>query len=224
MINLWIIPILLLALLTTFGYFRGKKKNNWISGWIARESENALKPLDTQYTNFGGAIGYNYIYKLEKPFREAKGTFTLLPRHSILYLPISYLISRHDRYYLNLYVQGKLLGEGHIVAQKYRNKARKLIEGIQTMQTAEVFRENKPYLLFWKEKGMEERLRKFIDKVECPDQLLHFCCYGENKNFFFYLRPERERLEEFLKSALPELKRFFVKGAGNDDGSNDKEA
>jgi hypothetical protein len=213
----WIVPIIALALITTLGYFQGRKKNRWISGWIARETEDALNPLDTQYTNFGGTIGYNFVYRLGKPFREAKGTFTLLPRQSILYLPLSYLIAKHDRYYLNLFVQGKLLGEGHIVHNRYARKARKTILGIEGMESEEVWKNSQRYVLFWKERGMGERLRKFLDKLAHEELLIHFCCYGENKTFFFYLKPEKGKLVEFLRSALPELKPFFVKGAENDD-------
>ncbi|MCX7787317.1 MAG: hypothetical protein N2442_06450 [Spirochaetes bacterium] len=215
--NQWIVPLIAFALITTLGYFQGRKKNRWISGWIARESEEALKPVDTQYTNFGGTIGYNFIYKLKKPFQEAKGTFTLLPRQSILYLPISFLITKHDRYYMNLFIQGKLLGEGHIVSSTYERKARRTIHGVESMASEEVYKNNRRYILFWKEQGMGERLRNFLEKIAHEELLYHFCCYGENKTFFFYIKPERGKLEELLKSALPELKPFFIKGAGTDD-------
>ncbi|MFQ3620205.1 MAG: hypothetical protein SNJ78_04565 [Spirochaetales bacterium] len=219
----WIYPLIGLALFTTLGYFRGRKKNAWMSSWIAKEAEAALKPVDTQYTNFGGTIGYNFVYQLEKPFREAKGTFTLLPRQSILYLPLSLLIAKHDRYYLTLFVQGKLLGEGHIVSSRYNRKAQKRITGIEAMEKGEAFKNNRQFFLYWKGKGMEERLRKFLDKIEQEQLLLHFCCFKENKNFFFYLIPQREKLEGLLKSALPELKPFFVKGVPQDDGRNEEE-
>lgn len=215
--NQWIIPLIAFALITTLGYFQGRKKNRWISGWIAREAEDALKPVDTQYTNFGGTIGYNFVYRMEKPFREAKGTFTLLPRQSLLYLPISFLITKHDRYYLNLFVQGKLRGEGHIVSSDYARKAQRTILGVESMESEEVYKNNRQFILFWKEKGMEDRLRKFLEKITHEELLFHFCCFAENKTFFFFLKPEREKLGECLKSALPELKPFFVKGAGNDD-------
>ncbi len=215
--NQWIIPLIALALITTLGYFQGRKKNRWISGWIARESEEALKPKDTTYTNFGGTIGYNFVYRMERPFREGKGTFTLLPRQSILYFPISLLIARHDRYYLNLFIQGKLLGEGHIVSSGYHRKARKTILGVESMESDEVFKDNRRYILFWKEKGMGDRLRKFLDRIAHEELLIHFCCYGDNKTFFFYLKPEKGKLGEFFRSALPELKPFFSKGASDDE-------
>ena len=110
----YITPLILLALVTTGGYFWGRKKNRWIGAWIARETEAALQPRETEYVNIGGCIGYHLTYALAAPFREAKGTFALLPRHSLLYLPISFLIRRHDRFFLQLFTDERLPGEAHI--------------------------------------------------------------------------------------------------------------
>ena len=219
-----IIPLIGVALFTSMVYIRGRKKNRWISGWISRESEDALKPIDTHYVNYGGAIGYNFVYKMHKPYREAKGTFTLLPRHSAFFLPISLLFfTRHDRYYLHLYVDGKLAGEGHIVAGSYFSKAAQIITGIDGMQREDFVCKERRYVLLWKGKGMDERLRMFIDKVEHSELLVHFCCYSGNRNFFLYVRPLRQKLEELLKSVMPGLKQFFLKGAGGDEPGNTNE-
>ena len=219
----YIIPLLALALFSTLGYFRGRKKNAWISGWISRESEAAFKPEDTNYVNFGGVIGYNFVYKLRKPFREAKGTFTLLPRHSIIYLPISLLLTRGDTYYLQLFADGKLAGEGHILAKSHVSKARNSIAGFADLQREETTWDGKSYVLLWDAKGMDEKLKKFLANLRHPELIRHFCCYGENKNFFLHVKPVREKLGELLKSMLPELKPFFMKGGFPDGPGNEKE-
>jgi hypothetical protein len=133
-----IIPLIAVAVVTSLCYYRGRKKNRWISGWISRETEDILKPEDTNYTNFGGVIGYNFVYKMRQPFREAKGTFTLLPRHALFFLPFSFLITRHDKYYLQLYAEGKLAGEGQIIARSYLSKARRMITGLENLEMEEV--------------------------------------------------------------------------------------
>jgi hypothetical protein len=214
-----IIPLILVAAVTSLCYYRGRKKNRWISGWISGETEDALKPADTSYTNFGGVIGYNFVYKMTKPFREAKGTFTLLPRHSLFFIPISLLISRHDKYYLQLYTDGKLAGEGHIVARSYLSKARRMITGIDNLEQEEIDCLGKRFVLLYnrKEKGMDERLKKFLSKLEHPELLIHFCCYADNKNFFLYAKPLRLQLGELLRSYMPELKPFFLKGGYQDE-------
>ena len=130
----YILPLILLALCTTAGYFWGRKKNRWIGAWIARETEAALQPRETTYVNIGGCIGYHFTYALAAPFREAKGTFALLPRHSLLYLPISFLIRRHDRLYLQLFTDERLPGEAHILREDYYQKEKDRIAGAEAMR------------------------------------------------------------------------------------------
>lgn len=219
--NAYIVPLLLLALFTTLGYFYGRKKNRWISSWISREAEDVFKPDDTSYVNFGGSIGYNFVYKLRKPFREAKGTFTLLPRQSLLFLPISRMVTRHDKYFLQLFADGKLAGEGHIVAKSYFPKAARMITGVDGLSREEIRWDGKPYILLWDARGLDEKLKKFLSNLRNPELLRHFCCYGDNKNFFLYLKPVREKFGDLLKSFLPELKPFFIKGGFSDGPGNE---
>jgi hypothetical protein len=219
-----IVPIIVIAILTTLTYYRGRKKNRWISAWISRETEEALRPADTNYVNFGGVIGYNFVYKMNKPFREAKGTFTLLPRHSLFFIPVSYLfLTRHDRFYLHLYTDGRLAGEGHIIARPYFPKAARMITGIGELQRGDADCDGKRYVLLWKGKGMEENLRRLLSKLENPGLLLHFCCYADNKTFFLFVKPLRLKLGALLKSYVPELKPFFIKGGYSDESGSSEE-
>ncbi len=218
----YIIPLIALGLFSTLGYFRGRKKNRWISGWISREAEEVFKPRDTDYVNFGGTIGYNFVYKLAKPYREAKGTFTLLPRQSVLYMPISLLINRYDKYFLQLYADGKLAGEGHIVSQSYLSRARNAVAGFDGLNRETVSRDGKTFVLLWDRGGMDEKLRKLLEKIRNPEHLRHFCCYADNKNFFLHLRPVKDRFGETLESVLSGLKPFFLKGGSPDGPGNEK--
>jgi hypothetical protein len=211
------------AVVTSLCYYRGRKKNRWISGWISRETEDVLKPTDTNYTNFGGVIGYNFVYAMRKPFREAKGTFTLMPRHSLFFLPISLLITRHDKYYLQLYVEGKLAGEGHIVTRSYLAKARRVITGVENFEQEEADCQGRRFVLLYKGKGMDAKLRQFLFNLEHPELLIHFCCYAENSNFFLFAKPARLKLGELLKSYVPGLKPFFIKGGFSDESGNAEE-
>jgi hypothetical protein len=219
----YIVPLLALALVTTAGYFYGRKKNRWISGWISREAEDVLKPVDSNYVNFGGTIGYNYVYKLRKPFREAKGTFTLLPRQSVLYMPISLLVNRYDKFYMQLFADGKLAGEGHIVARSYLSRAKNAIDGYSGLTREDVDRDGKSYVLLWDSRGMDEKLKKLLDSVRHPELLRHFCCYADNKNFFLYLRPVKDKFGEILESITAGLKPFYLKGGFSDGPGNETE-
>ncbi len=206
----YLVPIIVLALYATLGYFRGKKKNSWIAGWISRETEDALNPADTDYVNIGGCIGYNFTYSLKGSFKAASGTITMLPRQSALYFPVSLLTTKNDRLYLNIRAEGKLAGEGHVVAQKYITSARKLISGFESFNREKYVSKEDVFYLLWNTPGMETMLREFIDKTGADKNLRHFCCHAENKNFFFHVKPRREKLGVFLKSAVLNLGIFYT--------------
>lgn len=218
----YILPLIVLALCTTGGYFWGRKKNRWIGAWIARETEAALQPKETEYVNIGGCIGYHFTYAMAAPFREAKGTFALLPRHSILYLPISFLIRRHDRFYLQLFTDARLPGEAHILREDYFQKDQGRITGVEAMRRERATMGGRAYVLLWKHPGQDERLRRLLRRLEGNgDGLLHFCCYPGNRNFYLYIAPVHGRLEPLLRAVVDELKTWLMTGGG--DGSGDAE-
>jgi len=213
----FIVPILALAIFATLGYFRGRKKNSWIAGWVSREAEEALKPSDTNYINIGGALGYNFTYKLKGNFHEASGTIVMLPRHSVLYFPISLLTTKFDRYYINLKADGKLAGEGHIVSQKYIRSARSLIKDFSSFKSEKYISNDQTFYILWRVEGLDKSLRQFLDRMESGKNLRHFCCHAENRNFFFLIKPVHNEIVKFLKSAVSGLGVFYVKGWNKND-------
>lgn len=219
----FLLPILALAIFTTIAYFRGKKKNEWISGWISKDLEAVLKPIDTNYINVGGTIGYNFTYSMKKPFKEAKGIFTFLPRQSALFMPISLLLTKHDKCYLQLFVDGKLAGEGHIISKSHFPRASRQILGIATLNKQEINHEGNNFILLWKEDEMKEKLEKFLTTFSYPELLLHFCCYEENKNFYLYVKPVWQKLRENLNTFFNNLSPFFLKGGNFDKYKDERE-
>jgi len=202
----WILPLIVLALITTAGYFWGRKKNRWIGAWIAEECQAALRPADTQYVNIGGSIGYHFTYRLAPPLTEAKGSFTLLPRQSILYLPFSRLLRGHDRLYLQLYTDQPMRGEAHILREDYYEQDPGRIQGVERMRRERVVAGPRAYVLLWMHGGVDRRLKRLLQGMgEGRTDLLHFCAYPANRNFYFYLVPVRGRLAPLLRGALAEL-------------------
>lgn len=220
----YIFPLIVLAVMTTAGYFWGRKKNRWIGGWIAKETEAALQPKDTQYVNIGGTIGYHFTYALTAPFKEAKGTFTLLPRQSILYLPISFLIRRHDRYFLQLYTEERLPGEAHILREDYYRKDPNRITDAEAMRRDSVSLDGRSYVLLWRHPGLDRHLRRLLERLEGRGEtLLHFCCYPGNRNFYLYVAPVFGRLEPLLRAVVDELKTWPMTGGGDGSGDSRKD-
>lgn len=206
--TLSIIAIAALGLGATIQYFFGMKKNRWIAKKWSAQTENAFTPKDTNYVNIGGTIGYNFVYKLREPWKEAKGAYTLFPRHSLLYMPVSLLIGGSDRFYMNIFTDRRLAGEGHIVSKAHLKKAK--IDGIEAMKQEEVVRDGKTFILCWKGEGLKEALARTLAAMPDPAMLGHFCCFGENKTFYLFLRPRAASdIEPSLKAFLAVCPEYF---------------
>ncbi len=209
--NPYIYLLIALAFATTLGYLVGKEKNKAIGKMIGDAAEKTLAPEDTEYINIGGVLGHNFTYKLNPPFTEAKGTFTLLPRHSVLYIPLSLLISRHDRFYLHLFTDSDLQGEGHIIAEKYYPKMRVDIAGEDKLKRDTLTAGGKNFIILYDNPRLEKSLRALLESLENTGHLLHFCCYRGNRNFFIHVIPKAETLEPLLSGIYRQLPEMMKK-------------
>lgn len=199
--------IVLLGVGATLNYFVGVKKNRWLAKTMSTQAENVLDPKETEYINIGGAIGYNIRYKLRDPWREAKGTFTFFPRHSLLYMPISLIIGGADRFYINLFTDRKLSGEGHIIEKNYLKKAK--IDGIEEMKKEEVIRDGRTFILAWRFGELRDSLNRTLMAMPSSESLVHFTCFQENKNFFLFLKPKNGEIESSLRVFIAQCSEFF---------------
>lgn len=199
--------ICVLGLGATVQYFLGVKKNRWLGKTMSIQAENLLDPKETNYVNIGGAIGYNFTYKLRDPWKEMKGTFTFFPRHSLLYMPISMIVGGSDRFFLNLFTGRRLIGEGHIVEQSHLKRAK--IDEIGEMQAEQVERAGKTFFLYWRYADLKNALLKTLDAMPDPASLRHFCCYRDNKTFFLYLKPKNGAIEDNLRTFMDQCSHYF---------------
>lgn len=187
----------------TITYYLGVKKNRWLGKHLSAQTEEILAPTDTNYVNIGGAIGYNFSYKLKDDWKEAKGTFTFIPRHSLLYMPISFLIRGGDHFYLNLFTDRRLPGEGHLILASHLRKAK--IDDIEAMSRKEVELGGKKFVLLWRENRILDKLERIALSFPDPQSLMHFCCYADNKTLFLHLAPKKgiigDNLSYFVKNA-----------------------
>jgi hypothetical protein len=205
----FITPIILLAILSTAAYFYGTKKNRWLASILSRQAEEVFKPTNTNYVNIGGAIGYNFTYTLPAPYTNAKGTMTLSPRHSLLYLPFSLLLGMRDRYFINLFTKAKFLGEAHLITDAYLRKT--TIEGLESMERGEVRKGNKRFILLWRGAKLESELEKILDAIPDPSMLRHFCAYPETKTFYIHVTPKNGDIKNLLEAIYVRLPLFLAK-------------
>uniref|UniRef100_A0A7C3IKE2 Uncharacterized protein n=1 Tax=Gracilinema caldarium TaxID=215591 RepID=A0A7C3IKE2_9SPIR len=209
--NWYILPLTLLALYAVFNYFRGMKKNKWVSGFIASETETIVNPQDTEYVNIGGAIGYNFTYTLKEPFTTAKGTFALIPRQSAFYMPVVLLLGSKDRYYLTIFTAKKLAGEGHIIEERYFKKISQTITGIESLKQDRIQKGKRTFVLLWDAPKLEEKLHKVLEEAEEYQLLKHFCVYRDNSNFYIFMEPRRHGIEALLGSLYKNFSLFWEK-------------
>jgi hypothetical protein len=205
--NLLVFAIAALGLGATIQYFLGVKKNRWLGKIMSTQAENIFNPKESEYINIGGAIGFNFAYKLRDPWKEAKGTFTLFPRHSLLYMPFSLLIGGSDRFYVNLFTEKKLAGEGHIIEKAHLSKAK--IEGMAEMTKEQVEKAGKTFMIFWRNGELRDTLMRTLNAMPEPAALSHFCCFSDNKTFFIYLRPVKGQVSGNLKAFADACPQYF---------------
>ncbi|MFA6506667.1 MAG: hypothetical protein WCT14_11235 [Treponemataceae bacterium] len=201
--------IVFLALVATGAYFYGTKKNRWISAGMTADFEDVLKPNVTNYVNIGGSIGYNFNYSLPPPYTSAKGTVTLSPRHSLLYLPISLLIGVRDRYFVNVFTKKKLRGEGHFIESSYLKKA--AITGIDAMERREVTKGDKVFVLLWRGADLSKELESVLNALPEPSLVRHFCAFPETKTFFVHGTRKQNGIKGNLEAIALRLPGFLVK-------------
>lgn len=203
----YLIPLIILGAVGSIQYFFGLKQNRWIGKTLSVQLEETLKPRDTNYVNIGGAIGHNFNFKLRDPWKEAKGSFTLFPRHSLLYMPFSLLLGNSDRFYLNLFTDKRLAGEGHVIDVAHLKHAK--IDGIESMERKDVQRGTKTFALLWKGEDLRPSLERSLDAFPDPGTLSHFCCFGDNKTFFLYLKPRKAVIGPNLAAFVKNCPEYF---------------
>jgi len=206
----FISALVVLAVVSSGAYFLGTKKNRWIVSSMSKQLEEALKPKSTNYTNIGGVIGYNFSYALPAPYTNAKGTITLSPRHSILYLPISKLLGVGDRFFVNVFTKKKLRGEAHLVDLKYLKKAN--IDGMAAMERRELVAKGKNFVALWRKNDLSPELEKMLASLDDPSSLRHFCAYPETGTFFIHLRPKAGMISATVQAITRRFPDFMESG------------
>jgi len=86
------------TLILMLGYAWGARRSRTIVTSALRALDHALQPVDRIYRNIGGLLGYHAVF--EMPAHSAvcrvEATVTVVPRHALLYFPISLLLGRRD--------------------------------------------------------------------------------------------------------------------------------
>lgn len=187
------LPVILLAgfaLLAMLVYRIGRRRIAELARRYSTVLEDVLSPADTEYTNIGGLVGYHAIYTLSGPHvEEVRATFTFLPRHSLLFYPVSRLFLRQDRMFLTFRLKRPFTGEAHILERFLTRFPSHRIEGVESMHSAS-FRDarGRAFEVHSTGKKGKERITALFDALP-PGVVRHLVFYPGNSTLYVFLRP-----------------------------------
>lgn len=191
--NAGVALLVILGLVASLQYWRGRRLNLTLIRELSRQMEEALQPVNKNYTWIGGYVGVVAEYDLKhEVYEKVKGTISLLPHHSLLYFPISLLLGRRDRVYILIYPKRKLKGKAHITRGK--------IKGISQASFKDTVRVKGVVLQrCYNSKEEAEFMTNIISRLKDPSSLEHLAANVEENAYYARLRIGRGDISELLR-------------------------
>ncbi len=185
--------LVILGLVASLQYWRGRRLNLTLIRELSRQMEEALQPVNKNYTWIGGYVGVVAEYDLKhEVYEKVKGTISLLPHHSLLYFPLSLLLGRRDRVYILIYPKRKLKGKAHITRGK--------IKGISQTSFKDTVRVKGVVLQRrYNSKEEAEFMTEIISRLKDPSSLEHLAANVEENAYYARLRIGRGDISELLR-------------------------
>lgn len=177
----------------SLGYIWGRRQNKQLFLSAFNDLVNVVQPDDQTFTNIGGLVGYHakLLIKHKSPISQVDATITLLPRHSWLYLPISFLIMRYDRLFITIYIKPRLPGEGHIIESKYAGFRGPKITNVNRLNRESIAWGGFDFYLYHETVKVRDHLKEFIDKNPDPGTIRHIAFVPDQNKSFVFMIPRR---------------------------------
>jgi len=192
--------ILLLAGVTVLQFYRGRRKNLEILEKSIRILEEAIRPKSKEYTVIGIYVGYHAKYLVDRGgVRELDTTVVLLPRQSLLYIPIAIMTSRFDRLYLVFKLSRAPYAEAHLVRKGYyRLGVKRAIKNFESMVCESVEVGGVGYYLLYTSRSMAEKLLKFANELSRPSILNHVAIVPKLNRLYISAKLDPNVLRELV--------------------------
>jgi len=197
------------TMLLVWGYFYGKRQNHRIVRNAIDSLVEIVEPLDQKMTNIGGLVGYHIELELpeESLIDELGGTITLLPRQSLLYLPISFIIRKFDRFFIHTELKKSVFSkEAHLFACKFMQKHRKKIADSSSLNKDEITMDGEKFCVCYKNSAQGQELVKLLKSLKNIDQLKEISLYPENNIVDILIIPKPEQNIEILNPIFEWIK------------------
>ncbi len=194
--------IFVLAGISVIQYYRGRKLNLLLMEHYIRAVKDVIKPEDENYTWLGGYIGFRAEYKVNRGnIRKFEYTLTLLPRHSILYFPVSLLTSRYDKIYFVIRPFAEIRREAHLIQKGYY-RLKPNIENEDLLQRDTVEIAGKEYEALYEKKRDVEKLKELVESLSKPHNVKHVSLTPKTNVFYVLMKPEPDTIGEDVEKIV----------------------
>ncbi|AEC52396.1 hypothetical protein PNA2_1481 [Pyrococcus sp. NA2] len=197
-----ILIIMVLAAVSTLQFYKGRKLNLLLMQHYLRSVEDILKPVDKEYIWLGGYVGFRAYYKLrDKDVLKFEYTLTLLPRQSILYFPISLLISRHDKMYVVIRPTFEVKREVHFLQKGYFRIKPRIEREVELLKGEEEVNGVKFEVLYEKRRDIEI-VKNSLEKFPKIKNIKHVAIVPKTNVIYFFFKPEPETIDEYVNKMI----------------------
>ncbi len=199
--------LILFAGVATLQFFYGRKLNLLIMKNAVDELEKTIKPMDQLYTWLGGYVGFKAEYKINDPdVEKVEVTLTLLPRQSILYLPVSKLTLGGDRMFFVLKCRHAVKGDVHVVktgTYRFTSPINSEIEYVQ--ESIQI--DGIDFTAYYRRKSDLEKLVKFLEDMPL-ESLKHLSVTPSTRVIYAFVTPKRGIVEKIYPKILDVAREF----------------
>lgn len=173
-------------------FFWGKRTNHKIFLSAFNDLIRVIKPADQTFTNIGGLIGYhaNFIPK-KNIIEKVDATITLLPRQSLLYLPVSKLIRKYDRLFITIHLKSAPVSEGHLIETGYARFRGPKITNADRMERESIKWGGLDFFLYYEQQRMRGKLMDFVRNNPDPGVVRHIAVVPRERRCFVFMIPQR---------------------------------
>jgi hypothetical protein len=194
------------TLLLTFGYLIGRRQNRRIVMSALDPLLEVFKAKDHQFTNIGGQTGYhaNIVPGNAPAIRRIDTTLTVLPRQSLLYMPISFLIRRFDRMQTFFFFSKKaraITEEVHLIEPRFEKMMGNRIENAAAMTLEEIEWGGRKFNLYSTSPRSRKWMQHMINRFGEPGTVKHAALIPAEERAYLFLVPR-------LNTVAPQMTNF----------------
>lgn len=203
--------IIILAGISVLQFQKGRRINLTLMKLYVEGFEKKLKIKDQNYTWIGGYAGFKADYDLSDNYiKRVELTLTLLPRQSLFYLPISFLVKRGDRLFIVIRPRFRIKSDAHIIKSFYYLFGPEISEINELNRGNIELDNNKGFYSLYEDEATLEKLRKFTQDVFSDiERVRHIALVKETNILFCLIRPDPNKTTEELRKLVEKLPQYF---------------